>query len=258
MDNIFTKEFQISSYHLNPKKQARLTALASFFQEIAYHHANQLGFGYSDLQKNKTMWVLSRLRIRINRYPVWDEEIKVETWHRGMERLFGMRDFRILDQAGDVLAVASSAWLIVDMESRRPVRPDESTLQSSKREASVFGEPLEKITMPDTCDELDVHAVVYSDLDVMGHVNNVKYVEWCIDHALPVGSVDAEIGEFEINFLHEALPGDQVVICGSVQPGSDAYFIARRKEDAQEIFRARLCWKYIQGILYPISTRKSP
>jgi len=258
MDNLLSKEFQIASYQLDPRKQARLTALASLFQEMAYQHASLLGFGYNDLKKNRTMWVLSRLRIKIHRYPVWDEVVKVETWHRGMEKLFGIRDFRIRDQAGDAIAVASSAWLIVDMASRRPVRADDQILQRSRREESVFGDPLNKIELSYENKELGSHAVLYSDLDVVGHVNNVKYIEWCIDHAQPAGSVDAEIAEFEINFMNEALPGDRVAIYKNVQPGNLSYFTARKNNDDREIFRARLRWKYIQGILYPMSARNNP
>ena len=60
-----SKVFSISSYDLNPKKQARLTTMANFFQEMAYHHADQLGFGYDDLKEKQTYWVLSRMKIRI-------------------------------------------------------------------------------------------------------------------------------------------------------------------------------------------------
>ena len=243
MDAIFRKEFLISSYHLNPRKQARLTSLANFFQEMAYQHASRLGFGYRDLKKKKTMWVLSRMKIRIERYPVWDDVVTVETWHRGMQRLFGMRDFTVKDPDGKVMALATTAWLIVDAETRRPVRPDDRTLHESRGEVAVLGDSLDKIALPDELDELGIREVVYSDLDIVGHVNNVKYMEWCIDKAFTPGITDSEIREFEINFMHEALPGDRVMVNGRINQGSDSFFVAYREWDKQEIFRARLSWK---------------
>jgi hypothetical protein len=53
---------------------------------------------------------------------------------------------------------------------------------------------------------------------------------------------DSEIREIEINFMHEALPHDQVIISGKVNRSSDAFFMAHRKGENQEIFRARLAW----------------
>ena len=98
MDSTYQKEFTISSYDLNPRGQARLTSMANFFQEIAYHHATQLGYGYEAMKERNTMWVLSRMKIRIHRYPEWKERIVIETWPSGTEKLFALRDFRVRDE----------------------------------------------------------------------------------------------------------------------------------------------------------------
>ena len=244
MKNSFSREFTVSSYDLNPKGQARLTTMANYFQEMAYHHAKQLGFGYEDMNERKTMWVLSRMRIQIKRYPVWDDQVSVETWHRGMERLFGLRDFRIKNLDGEVLGVASSAWLILDSETRRPIRPAEGVLSQNMGTDSVFEEKLDKIPAPEQMVELARRKVQFSDLDIVGHVNNVKYMEWCVDTLMADGSFNKEIRELEINFMHEALLGDTISIRGVLPEASDmgssSTFIARREGDDQEIIRARL------------------
>lgn len=243
MNNSFIKEFSISSFDLNPKGQARLTTMANFFQEMAYHHANQLGFGYDDMKEKQTFWVLSRMRIRINQYPVWDDKVMVETWHRGMEGIFGLRDFRLENNTGDLMGMASTAWLILDSRTRRPVRLVDDVLQDSIGDDSVFTEGLEKIALPDNMIMLSRHKVLFSDLDIMGHVNNVKYMEWCIDTVITKDQNDREIQELEINFTREALIGDEIEICGALNQNSDSYFLARRIEDDKEIFRAYLTWR---------------
>lgn len=251
MDNTFTKEFTISSYDLNPRGQARLTTIANYFQEMAYHHANQLGFGYNDMNQRHTLWVLSRMRIRIKRYPVWDDRVSVETWHKGMDRIFGLRDFRVRDQAGEVLAVASSAWLILDRETRRPVRPDTDVLHKGRGKDSVFEEKLGKIQLPDQMKKMTRRQVQFSDLDIVGHVNNVKYMEWCLDGIMSAQYLEREIRELEINFMHEARLGDRIGLSvteapdGSGDAASSApelFFLAKKEGDDQEIIRARLAW----------------
>lgn len=243
MNNSFTKEFSISSFDLNPKGQARLTTMANFFQEMAYHHANQLGFGYDDMKEKQTFWVLSRMRIKIDQYPVWDDKVRVETWHRGMERIFGLRDFRVENTSGDLLGVASTAWLILDSQTRRPIRIIDEVLQNSRREDAVFNEGLDKVVLPEKMMLFRRHKVLFSDLDIVGHVNNVKYMEWCIDAAITKDQTDREIHELEINFTHEALFGDEIEITGVLNSNTDSFFLARRGGDDKEIFRARLAWK---------------
>lgn len=246
MKNSFSREFTVSSYDLNPKGRARLTTMANYFQEMAYHHASQLGFGYDDMNQRKTMWVLSRMRIRINHYPVWDDKVSVETWHKGMDRLFGLRDFRVKSMDGKALGVASSAWLILDSETRRPVRPGTGVLSQNLGTDSVFKEKLEKIPAPEQMKELARRKVQFSDLDIVGHVNNVKYMEWCIDALMADRSFHNEIRELEINFMHEALLGDTITIRGTApdmsESGNSLLFLARREGDDQEIIRARLAW----------------
>jgi len=240
--NIFTKEITISSYDLNPKGQARLTSMANFFQEVAYHHASELGLGYHEMKSRKTTWVLSRMRIYMKRYPVWNERIMLETWPSGAERLFALRDFRVLDSKGEVIGMASTAWLILDIDTHRLIRPREMMEQFKMivHDVQMFDRSLDKIVVPDECALMKQHEVVFSDLDIVGHVNNVKYMEWCIDAAGSSDNSEKEIRELEINFNHEALFGDRIQISGHEQTDGETYFAAKRESDGKEIISARM------------------
>ena len=242
MANIFTKEFTISSYHLNPRGQARLTTMANFFQEVAYHHAGELGWGYEDMKSRNVTWVLSRMRIRMTRFPVWNDRITVETWPSGAERLFAMRDFKVMDGSGEVIGIASTGWLILDIDTHRLIRPKEITdrFKLVIHDVQMFDKPLDKIVVPGEVKLLAHHQVVYSDLDIVGHVNNVKYMEWCIDTVSKDENSEKEIRELEINFNHEALLGDRIGIAGNSYPGGLHYFSAVREGDGKEIITVRL------------------
>ena len=176
MANIFTKEFTIASCDLNTKGHARLTSMANFFQEVAYYHASELGLGYHEMKTRKTTWVLSRMRIHMKRYPVWNEQIKLETWPSGAERLFALRDFRVLDSKGEIIGMASTAWLIMDIDTHRLIRPKEMMEQFKMivHDVQMFDRPLDKIAAPGECRLMKEHEVVFSDLDIVGHVNNAQ------------------------------------------------------------------------------------
>lgn len=242
MANILTREFTISSYDVSPRGQARLTTMANFFQEVAHQHASALGLGYHEMKSKKITWVLSRMRIRMERYPLWNETIRLETWPSGAERLFALRDFRVLDHSGALIGMASTAWLILDIDSRRLIRPREMLDQFKMiiHDVQMFETPLGKIDAPGEMNRLDVHTVAYSDLDIMGHVNNVKYMEWCIDAVTSEENTGQENREIEINFNHEAVMGDRVEISGNEHTGGVYYFKAIRESDGQEIISVRL------------------
>ena len=258
MASHFQKEFTISSYELNPQGTARLTTIANYFQELAYHHARHLGFGYEHMKERRTLWMLSRMKIRMFRYPAWNEKVVVETWPSGIEKLFALRDFRICDANGNLLGIATTYWLIVNLDKHRPIRPGAELERFSniKYGDPVFSSCLEKINLPGEMVALSEHTVVFSDLDIVGHVNNVKYLEWCIDACNSGEMTDSNIGSFEINFLHEAMLGNHVLLSGvgmlvreiedeNVGAGKDApghTLVAKRLEDGQELIRARIVW----------------
>lgn len=241
MKESLTMDFKVTSRDLNPKGEARLTSLAGFFQEIAYQHAEKLGFGYHDLLAGQTFWVLSRMKIRILQYPLWEDEIRVQTWPCVLDKLFAMRDFRVFSGSHRVIGLASTAWLIVDHRTRRPVRPSDQLDQYREGQDKPFAEKLRKITLPENMSRMDLRRVVYSDLDVVGHVNNVKYMEWCIDSAGENG-LKRGIGTFEINFIQESRFGDQIEIRGAQAGEGEVFFLGQRTADNREIFRAHLTW----------------
>jgi medium-chain acyl-[acyl-carrier-protein] hydrolase len=241
MGSVYQKEFTISSYDLNPRGQARLTTMANFFQEMAYFQATELGYGYEDMKERDTLWVLSRMKIRIDRYPEWKNRIKIETWPSGTDKLFALRNFRVRDETGEEIGKATTYWLIIDIASRRPIRPNaDMKFVWVIHDEQVFDTPLVKIEFPGEPELLDPRRVLYSDLDIIGHVNNVKYMEWCIDLAMQEQGPNKEIGEVEINFMQEALLGDEIQISGKMDQTGNSFFLAHRKEDGREVFRARL------------------
>lgn len=248
MATTFQKEFTVSSYEVNPSGKARLTTMANYFQEIAYQHANELGFGYRDMKERHTMWLLSRMRIRMERYPAWDERVVLETWPSGVEKLFAARDFRVSAPSGEQLGVASSYWLIVDLNTHRPVKPREEL----ERYANIlFGKPvfsdgIEKIIPAGSQKPLNSHTVSWSDLDVIGHANNVKYMEWALD-AVRNGSNPGkeswkQVLEFRIQFMKETRMGDEVVIHGGECDGEsgDIVLSGVRSSDDSMVFLARM------------------
>ncbi len=224
MKNTLEQSYTVRSFQVDPRGKARLTALANFLQETAYKHADSLQLGYRHLADNNSAWILSRLRIRVLEYPDWDEELTVETWPRGIEKLFALRDFRIRNSKGEVITEASTSWLMVDAKSHRPQRIPPDFIQIEIRSDSVFEQSQGKISMPAGMTVCKTRTAQYADLDVVGHVNNVKYVEWCTDALDPDLVMQRGISGFSINFISEARMGEQVEIrCSPLQKSGDEF-----------------------------------
>ncbi len=239
MLNTYTQSFQISSFDLNPNASARLTSLANYLQEMAYQHGKRLNLGFHDLKKENHAWVLSRLHLKMHHLPGWDDVITIETWPRSVDRLFVLRDFKITNEKGEVIGNATSYWLIIDMNTHRITRITKDIMELETREDSVFDAKSEKLEMFPELSEAYKKTVAFADLDIVGHVNNVKYMEWCMD-AIPLEThLNHELVELEINFLHEAKYGEEIQLNCS---GSDQMFMvnAVNIETGKECVRSRI------------------
>ncbi len=115
--------FTVHTYEADAFGQLAVPALTDFLAEAAGHHATALGVGLDVLMARGLTWVLTRQRIEILRAPRLHEELEVETWPSGLDRLAALRDFRVRGADGAELARAISQWYVLDLETRRPRPP---------------------------------------------------------------------------------------------------------------------------------------
>ncbi|MBN2162738.1 MAG: hypothetical protein JXR25_00755 [Pontiellaceae bacterium] len=232
-------EQTICSYDVDPQATVRLAALCRFMQEAAYHHAEHLGLGRQFLLERRMAWVLARQRIDVIRLPQWGDRVNIRTWPSGRDRLFFYRDFELTDGAGQRVLTASNAWSLIDLEKRQRVHPEIYMALDIPEGSPVFdarparlkgdaGEPVADVT------------VTYGDLDLNGHVNNVRYLEWIIDHLPRTFQENHALLSMESNFLAEALDGQAIRIC-TVKCGAGGMNHCIRS-GGTELFRARTRW----------------
>jgi acyl-ACP thioesterase len=179
-------------------------------QEIAYWAAHELGFGYDDLHVHHTAWVLSRLHFHFEKLPMWRDDVRLYTWHKGADGLFYLRDFILQDAAGDCLVTGTSSWVVIDEQTRRLVRPEE--LQDKLNTGcadDAIPERAPKVAMPRGAEPEPAgeHVVLYSDIDIIGHTNNARYMVWAMD-CLDYETVSTRrVRDAYINFNKETTPG---------------------------------------------------
>lgn len=174
---LFRKQYPIHTYESDSGGRARLVSLLNFLQDAAGEHAAVLGWSVTDLWKKKMTWVLSRYHVSVRRYPSWGEQLEVVTWPSGRHGLFALRDFEVSDAAGNTVLVATSSWMVVDIERKQPLKIE------SVLDADFL---LDKRSLADAFASLPVLAAAEREvsfrvetghLDLNQHVNNAVYVQ---------------------------------------------------------------------------------
>lgn len=235
MSKTYSKDHTITCYEADANQLMRPTAMLDLMQEAAGINATTLGFGYDEMMSSNTAWVLSRINVKFINTPKWREEVNLKTWHKGMSKLFYLRDFILSDKEGNPMVLATTSWLIIDLNTRRLVRNSDLALNDTAMDA--IATPVDKVVVPvDVEPELvRKHPVTWSEIDTNGHVNNVKYAVWAIDAVKPEDIKERPLKELLINYDAEVMPGDIVKISRVRQETEEGiiYYITGKVADKQ-------------------------
>jgi len=214
-------DFQVRSYECGADGTATLPTICNYLQEVASLHAKMLGFSRSDFEKvgENTSWILTRLRVKMTRYPKWEDTVRVTTYPRKGRRITAERDF-ILSVGDERIGIATSEWMIINLATRKivPIPQFVYDIANDEMPPVLGADAFSKLRWD--CRETTGAARFTArrgDIDLNGHVNNVHYIEWLVE-ALPEGA--GKITDFEITFKSETLAGDEIVAeAVEVEPG---------------------------------------
>ncbi|XP_059434443.1 palmitoyl-acyl carrier protein thioesterase, chloroplastic-like [Corylus avellana] len=184
----------IRSYEVGPDKSATLESILNLLQETALNHvwmSGLLGNGFGatrGMVRNNLIWVVSRMQVQIDHYPIWGEIVEIDTWVGGSGKNGMRRDWLIRSQAtGHVFARATSTWVMMNQQTRRLSKMPEEV------RAEISPWFIEKQAIKEECPEkiikLDNKARYMNSnlkpkrsyLDMNHHVNNVKYPRWMLE-----------------------------------------------------------------------------
>jgi medium-chain acyl-[acyl-carrier-protein] hydrolase len=213
MERIHRELFKIKFYDTDFTNNVRLYSIINYMQETSEQHSNAIGIGYKEFIKEGLFWVVSRIEVTMIKYPKNMDNVIIETWPSGVDKVFFKRNFRILDEKQQVIGNILAYYLLLDKNSKFPQRSSRLPVQVESFEKR-FGEDkkLDKIKMVGELINTSERNVTYSDIDLNIHVNNAKYISWVEDIFKLEEYSNKRIGNLQLNFVKEAKYGDVVII----------------------------------------------
>lgn len=214
---IYQKPVEIRFYDCDTTGRARISTLMRYISDIAVVDYAERGYDYQWLQDQNTVFLLSRVSVRIHEMPASDEAIIVYTWEYGTKGALFLRDFDIRRPDGTLLASSATAWILVEPSTRKILRPSAftGTLHCCPDKLPDC-RPADKVKLPQGMTLAGTRRVVYSDLDSNGHMNNANYSNVAMDF-LPREQQLRPMTDFMINYNHEAKLGEDIEIYTCVE-----------------------------------------
>jgi len=206
--------FLIEPFHCDISKNVFIGHLGNHMLNAADFHSNERGYGMNYLNSIHRTWVLSRLVVEMNDLPKAYDHIQVETWVESVMRYFTSRNFAVTDDDGKIFGYGRSIWAMIDTDTRQPVDimavRDGLIMKYVEKEKEC---PIDKPSRVKVGGEAELVGTIgtrYSDVDVNGHINSVKYIE----HILDLWDVEwhrrHDVKRFDIAYVAESYYGDEL------------------------------------------------
>lgn len=215
LDKIGRYGFLAEPFHCDFSKRLFIGHLGNHLLNAADFHSNDRDFGMNYLNPIHKTWVLSRLAIEMESMPTAYEKFDVETWVESAMRYFTNRDFRISSPDDKIVyGYGRSIWAMIDTRTRQPqnimeIRNGEIEQYIDKDKECPIA-PLSRVKMSKEAQLVRIIDTNYSDVDVNGHINSVKYIE----HVLDLFTLDwyktHRIKRFDIAYVAESYYGDKL------------------------------------------------
>lgn len=249
-----TELYPVRSYEIDVGGRLRPAALCNYLQESAGLHARTLGVSVEQLLEQGMTWFLWRLHLRVERLPAWSEVVEVETWPAELGRPYAVRDFRIRVD-GQEIGVATSAWLLMDVASKRPIRRMPQHIRDFHPDPPrrALSDPFHRLTACGDSGAPTELRVRRADLDLNGHLNHVAAISALLEpvpagpgevNGVPPESGSAlQLDSLEVEFRGEGHHGDRMA--SHCEPADDPgrFQHVLRCDDGRELARARSRWR---------------
>lgn len=241
-EKVGTYRFVAEPFHVDFTEHLTLGVLGNHLLNCAGFYAEERGFGIATLNENHYTWVLSRLAIELYDMPCAYEKFSVETWVENVYRLFTDRNFAVLNADGKPIGYARSVWAMISMEDRKPA--DLLTLHGGGITDYICSDKACPIEKPGRIKLTEHHpegayVAKYSDIDINGHVNSIKYIEHILD-LFPMDTFrEQRIRRFEMAYVAESYYGDTLTFCRQ-QVDANTYHIEVIKNEKEVVVRSKV------------------
>ena len=213
---IFTEKVKIPLKDVEQGNVISDRGILEIFENVATHHSDSLHDGVSEIKEKGQAWVIMDWKVKILSRPKYGGEFKINTWSREnniqVRKIATYRDFEMYDEQGNLCVIATSKWVVINIQTGRLTNIDMELQQRYEpEEKSVFGLwDIEKsIQGKDVLNEVE-YTVARNDVDFNKHMHNIYYMNLAYN-ALPEDVYNSRpFNTFKITYKREIKLGDTV------------------------------------------------
>jgi len=186
--SFFEHDFSVGFRDTGKSNTLTNKAFLSFMEDAGGLHSESAGFGMNEIKTTNLSWILLGWKLKVLSRPIYGTKLKVITWGRKFSKVHAFRDFEVYDDKNNLIAIATSKWLLFNIKENKIARITPEIIESySIEKKSVF--PLDKVNFsienePNNVLNTFDYTILRNNIDINNHMHNLCYLDIAYE-ALP-------------------------------------------------------------------------
>lgn len=202
------QEYYVGYRDVNLLEELTNTSLLSFLENNAGKHSSLIGNNHTETHT----WMLLSWKVKVLKRPKFNDIIRVKTWSRKIEKFYAYRDFEVYNQQNELIAIASSKWVYIDIEKRKIIKVPQDVADSyDSEEFFAFKEEeseFTKLKEPEKYEKEIEFFITRNMIDTNKHLHNIYYLD-IVKEVLPQKLYEGkEFDFFEVMYKKEIKYGE--------------------------------------------------
>ena len=216
-EKIYTVRTEFAS--LDRHGYIKPNAYQTIMNKIVEEHLQAYSLDVDSIMPYGLSWVLISFTFDIKKHIKGCQELSAKTWHSEHRGPFYRREIELKDMSGDVVCLATTISILLDLQTRSIYRKKELPFDIGEANKVFLTKASPSFRGKYEFETIDTRAVKRSYIDCLGHVNNCKYGEFAFDALTDTEADLAKISRVEIYFMSELRPHDTFTVDKTTSDG---------------------------------------
>ena len=262
MSRVYTDRVAVRHNELDAFGRVYAAAYLRYLGQVAIDASTHAGFGSRWYDEVGVMWLVRRTSFAIEQPVGRDTVLDLSTWVEDFRRVRSHRRYEARTADGALVAHALTDWVLVDQLTGKPRRVPAEVEEAFgvATGTAAAARPPWQAPAPPAAPARSHHAVRFTDLDALAHVNNATYLDvlaegvwaawtplgWAVDRFRQAGLAPT-IASGDVEYLEPARYGDTLQAATwfqTVDDGLDAFQMLTRDDDPAPLVRAHTRWRW--------------
>lgn len=206
------QKFFVGLQDIDASNKVTNKAILTFLEDAGGVHSNLAGYGLKTIKETNFSWIILNWKLKVFKRADYADTITVRTWSAKADKLYAYRDFEVINEVGEIIAIATSKWISVNIKTGRINKLTEEIIKPYKGESRRVFENYDftKIEEPEKIDNSVKYTINRQMIDINKHVHNVCYYDLA-EIAIPEEIIEnMEFNNVEIMYKKEIKLGEAV------------------------------------------------